>query len=71
MKPLVYIVSIGLVLCAIGGCSPKPGESGDDAFAGESPAASLTAEEASAYASYSPNLAGDARANESESVQSQ
>ena len=71
MKPLIYIVSTALVICAIGGCSPKPGESGDKTFAGESPAASLTAEEASAYASYSPNLAGDASASASESVQSQ
>jgi|GEM_PF-1170858 len=55
MKPLVYIFSTSLVICAISGCSPRPG---DEAQANESPAASLTAEEAAAYASYSPDLAG-------------
>lgn len=55
MKPLVYIFSTSLVICAISGCSPR---SGDEAQANESPAASLTVEEAAAYASYSPDLAG-------------
>ncbi len=62
MKPFVYIFSTSLAICALGslgGCSPKPGEPGDTGFAGESPAASLTADEAAAYASYSPNLADD------------
>ena len=63
MKPFVYIFSTSLVICVIGGCSPKPGDSGDTGFAGESPAASLTAEEAAAYASYSPNLASDESAS--------
>jgi hypothetical protein len=72
MKPLVYIFSTSLVICAISGCSPRPGDSGDAAQANESPAASLTAEEAAAYAGYSPNLAGDESAGlSSEGAQSQ
>ena len=48
MKPFVCLIASGLVICALGGCSPRPGASGDVADAGESPAASLTAEEAAA-----------------------
>ncbi len=58
MKPFVYIFASSLVICALGGCSPRPGASNDGEMAatGESPAASLTAEEAAAYASYTPVL---------------
>ncbi len=67
MKPFVYIFSTSLVICAmgsLGACSPKAGESGDTATAGESPAASLTAEEAAAYASYAPAVAADRSAGD-------
>ena len=58
MKPFVYIFASSLVICTLGGCSPRPGTSsdGETADTNESPAASLTAEEAAAYASYSPML---------------
>jgi hypothetical protein len=51
------------MICILGGCSPRPGTSDGGTQAGESPAASLTAEEAAAYASYSPNLASDESAS--------
>jgi len=54
MKRFIYMGPAGMLICALAACSPHPGASGDTA--GESPAASLTAEEAEAYASYSPVL---------------
>ena len=74
MRTFVYILSASLAICAMGSlvaCSPKPGDSSDTAFAGESPAASLTAEEAAAYASYSPNWVDDSHDVSSEGTQSQ
>jgi hypothetical protein len=58
MKPFVYIFASSLVICTLGGCTPRSGASneGEMAETNESPAASLTAEEAAAYASYSPVL---------------
>ena len=69
MKPFVCLIASGLVICILSGCSPRPGASGDVADAGESPAASLTAAEAAAYASYAPvmSMDGDSQASEADS----
>jgi PBP1b-binding outer membrane lipoprotein LpoB len=68
MKTLIYIYASSLLICALGGCSPQGSPSNDVADAGESPAASLTAEEAEAYASYTPNLSFDGSLTASESA---
>jgi hypothetical protein len=68
MKTLVSICASGLIICALGGCSPQGNASEDVAEAGESPAASLTAEEAEAYASYTPSLSFSADVTASESA---
>ena len=71
MKALVYIVSAALAVCALSACSPSGG-SGDEAVTGEKPAASLTAEEASAYFGSLPTLAADNNTSAaSEGAQSQ
>ena len=70
MKPFVYIFSTSLAICAIGGCSPRSGDSSDTAAqAGETPAASLTAKEAAAFAGYSSDMsASESAAGEASSV---
>lgn len=68
MKPFVYIFASSLAIFALSGCGRPSEAPGNMAEAGESPAASLTAEEAAAYASYSPVMSLESSSAASEAA---